>query len=63
MTLKEFIKKLNQLDIDKYGDCQVYRPTGHWDGCLVESIEITDVTDDLTGETKNCVFIDVNYEN
>lgn len=60
MTLKEFIKKLNEFDIDKYGDCQVCRPTEHWDGCPIESVEITYMVDDITRETKDCIFIDLN---
>lgn len=57
MTLKELLKELNKFNINEYGNCQVCRSTGHWDGCPVESVEIADMVNDITGKLEDCIFI------
>ena len=49
MTLKELLKELNSLDIEKYGNCDVCRPTRNWDGDVIHSICITPRVNDITG--------------
>ncbi len=59
MTLKELLNELNSLDIEKYGDCDVCRPTSHWDGSVIHSICITPRVDDITGKEDKVIFIDI----
>ena len=56
MTLKELLKELNSLDIEKYGNCDVCRPTRNWDGDVIHSICITPRVNDITGKEDKVIF-------
>lgn len=62
MTLKELINRLNEFNIDKYGDCQVCRPHGLWSSAYVNSVDITPMVNEH-GKTIDCIFIDVESKN
>ena len=59
MTLKQLIKKLNSFDIEKYGNCQVYRPYGHWGNCEIDTVTIETGINDF-GKEEDTIFIDFN---
>ena len=59
MTLKELLKELNSLDIEEYGNCDVCRPTRHWDRDVIHSICITPRVNDINGKEDKVIFIDI----
>ena len=50
---------INSLDIEKYGNCDVCRPTRNWDGDVIHSIYITPRVNDITGKEDKVIFIDI----
>ena len=59
MTLRELKNKIDSFDLDKYGDCHVYRPYGHWDNTEIETITLEEGINDFN-EPEMTLFIDFN---
>lgn len=57
MTLKQLINKLNSFDIKKYGNCHVYRPSGHCGNCEIDTVTIETGINDF-GKEEDTIFID-----